>query len=289
MTLPTPSITLLLDIDESLDTEELRLEIKRCYTYVCSTLIRTHEAGTKDIPETQFSEEEGEQKINVAHLLIKMGTYKYLNPEDEGANELWEKSVAKSIHNAFFKISNNMQIYNKRQIQIGNEPLRFSWFDVELQNGELNVWFRLNSESAIDEAASQIVSAIREKLANKELGDGVKSLYLPSPSNYAIQLEEGLKAKAQREEDEKIKAEQERIEAEAEKERLAQERDEKFLESEEEEKDETALEVEKIQAELAEKYDLNEPDFELNYDIWQINYKDGSCATYDSKAEEMID
>ena len=90
MTLPTPSITLLLDIDESLDTEELRLEIKRCYTYVCSTLIRTHEAGTKDIPETQFSEEEGEQKINVAHLLIKMGTYKYLNPEDEGANELAE-------------------------------------------------------------------------------------------------------------------------------------------------------------------------------------------------------
>ena len=286
MSLPTPSIALLLDIDKSLDTEELRLEIKRCYTYVCSTLIRTHESETKDIPRTQFAQEEGEQKVNVAHLLVKMGTYEYLNPSEEGANELWEKSVINGIKNAFYKISNNMQIYNKRQEQIGSQPLRFSWFDVELQDGELNVWFRLNSESAIDDAASQILSAIREKFANKELGEGVKSLYLPAPSNYEVQLDEGLKAKKEREKEKEIAAQQQRLEEQKQQDELAQARDEKFLEAQEE-KDEAAAELEKIQAELSEKYDLKEPDFDINYDVWQINYEDGSCAIYDSKTQKL--
>ena len=46
MALPRPSLTLVLDIDERLDSEALRLEIGRCYAHVCQTLVRTHPADT---------------------------------------------------------------------------------------------------------------------------------------------------------------------------------------------------------------------------------------------------
>ena len=42
MAQPRPSCTLILDIDETLATEETKLEVGRCYTYVGSALIRPH-------------------------------------------------------------------------------------------------------------------------------------------------------------------------------------------------------------------------------------------------------
>jgi len=41
MAQPRPSLTLILDLDERLDSEDVRLEIDRCYSYVGSTLVRT--------------------------------------------------------------------------------------------------------------------------------------------------------------------------------------------------------------------------------------------------------
>ena len=38
-------MTLILDLDERVDCEELRLEIGRSYAYVGSTLVRTHAAA----------------------------------------------------------------------------------------------------------------------------------------------------------------------------------------------------------------------------------------------------
>lgn len=44
MAQPRPSLTLILDIDERLDSEELRLEISRCYAHVGSVRPRTSRA-----------------------------------------------------------------------------------------------------------------------------------------------------------------------------------------------------------------------------------------------------
>lgn len=48
MAQPRPSMTLILDLDERVDCEELRLEIGRSYAYVGSTLVRTHAAAGED-------------------------------------------------------------------------------------------------------------------------------------------------------------------------------------------------------------------------------------------------
>lgn len=43
-------MTLILDLDERVDCEELRLEIGRSYAYVGSTLVRTHAAAGRGLP-----------------------------------------------------------------------------------------------------------------------------------------------------------------------------------------------------------------------------------------------
>ena len=63
-------MTLILDLDERLDSEDVRLEIDRCYSYVGSTLVRTHPAC------------DGEPQ-NIMRFLVKLGTRRYLRAEDE--------------------------------------------------------------------------------------------------------------------------------------------------------------------------------------------------------------
>ena len=46
MSKPHPSMALTLDLDESIVDHELRLEIDRCYSYLGTPVVRTHEART---------------------------------------------------------------------------------------------------------------------------------------------------------------------------------------------------------------------------------------------------
>ena len=50
MAQPRPSLTLILDLDERLDSEDVRLEIDRCYSYVGSTLDVYKRQGTPAPP-----------------------------------------------------------------------------------------------------------------------------------------------------------------------------------------------------------------------------------------------
>lgn len=56
MAQPRPSLTLILDLDERLDSEDVRLEIDRCYSYVGSTLVRAHPAC------------DGEPQLSLIHI-----------------------------------------------------------------------------------------------------------------------------------------------------------------------------------------------------------------------------
>ena len=65
-------MTLILDLDERVDCEELRLEIGRSYAYVGSTLVRTHAAAGEDAPVGEHHAHAGEA-----------GTRQYLAAGDE--------------------------------------------------------------------------------------------------------------------------------------------------------------------------------------------------------------
>ena len=148
MAQPRPSLTLILDLDERLDSEDVRLEIDRCYSYVGSTLVRTHPAC------------DGEPQ-NIMRFLVKLGTRRYLRAEDEGADELWNDVMERWFYNELYKVSNNMLIYNRRQREVGNPQLVFDWIDVELQNGQLHALLHCDNVSGIRPETSELLTQLR--------------------------------------------------------------------------------------------------------------------------------
>ncbi len=308
MVLPKPSLTLVLDIDERLDSKELRLEVDRCYSYVASTLVRTHAAGTtpeislalanaanikasKNEAASTTNEEATPEELlkpqNVVRFLVRIGTKKYLFSKDEGADELWNKVIEHWLYSEFYKVGNHLQIFNRRQREIGNPELKFDYFDIELEGGKVCAWMHLNSESSIDPEQNEQLSRFREKLNEGALGENLVHVIMPEPDNYEIQYKQGMIEKAEREAAEeqarKAAEEEERKAAEA----AAQAADEAFLEAPEGPSEEE-LAFEKERAELEEKYNLKEPDFTIDYNIWRLEYADGSTKTYNSATDEFL-
>jgi|GEM_PF-782573 len=219
MGLPHPSLTLILDVDERLKNDELKLEVSRCFTHVAQTLLRYHEAS------------EGEPE-NTARFLIRMGQRKYLKSSDEGADELWREVMERWIYNELYNVSNNMRIFNRRQSRIGNDELAIKWYELEFENGALTAKLRCETTNAVEpDKAAKAISELRQKYSDGALGDGVTSVVLPDEESYEAQKVAGEKAKQEaeerRREEEAAKKEQEakaRIEAE-------HKADEDFLES----------------------------------------------------------
>ena len=160
MAQPRPSLTLILDLDERLDSEDVRLEIDRCYSYVGSTLVRTHPAC------------DGEPQ-NIMRFLVKLGTRRYLRAEDEGADELWNDVMERWFYNELYKVSNNMLIYNRRQREVGNPQLVFDWIDVELQNGQLHALLHCDNVSGIRPETSELLTQLRAAYNEGALGEDV--------------------------------------------------------------------------------------------------------------------
>ena len=157
MAQPRPSLTLILDLDERLDSEDVRLEIDRCYSYVGSTLVRTHPAC------------DGEPQ-NIMRFLVKLGTRRYLRAEDEGADELWNDVMERWFYNELYKVSNNMLIYNRRQREVGNPQLVFDWIDVELQNGQLHALLHCDNVSGIRPETSELLTQLRASVQRRRSG-----------------------------------------------------------------------------------------------------------------------
>ena len=267
MAQPRPSLTLILDLDERLDSEDVRLEIDRCYSYVGSTLVRTHPAC------------DGEPQ-NIMRFLVKLGTRRYLRAEDEGADELWNDVMERWFYNELYKVSNNMLIYNRRQREVGNPQLVFDWIDVELQNGQLHALLHCDNVSGIRPETSELLTQLRAAYNEGALGEDVVRAYLPAPASYEEKKAAGRAAKAERDAQkaaELAAAEEEARAAAAAAEAAAEEA---FLElprlanDAAEEEDEPAL----------EPFALDEPDFEVDYRLWLIEYADGSTRTFDSHA-----
>lgn len=256
MALPRPSLTLVLDIDERLDSEALRLEIGRCYAHVCQTLVRTHPADTAaaasahavgsesgkapSTAETDIATDtaagpdaqtNASAPCNIARFLVKMGTRRYLDPKDEGANELWNDVIERWIGNELRKVGNNMRIFNRRQREEGRDPLMFDWYELDLQNGQLSVLLRCDSTSAVDPSANATITALREAYGNNALGENVERVRMPAPEEYERQRKIGLAAKARREAEKAARAQAEAERARAEAEAAEREAEEAFLES----------------------------------------------------------
>ena len=64
-------MALTLDLDESIVDHELRLEIDRCYSYLGTPVVRTHEG-------------EDDEAVNTLRMTVRVGAREYLDSSVEG-------------------------------------------------------------------------------------------------------------------------------------------------------------------------------------------------------------
>ncbi|MDD7369872.1 MAG: hypothetical protein SOW20_01815 [Berryella intestinalis] len=265
---PHPSLALVLDVDEAYATKETRLEVGRCYSYVGSTVVRSHARA------------DGEQPSNRAELHVKLGNRRYLKSSDEGADELWDDVIERWLFNQFGTVANNMRIYNRRQREIGGIELDFDYLDVVLENGELVVRVRLDSTSGVPADVSAVISKVRSALNAGIFGDGVRRVIIPSDIDYRRQVAE---AQTPSEQDPGTEAES----LPAQDENLARgeapaQAEEPFTESDDlvDTSEQDALA--ELEAQMEAKFALPDPDFEIDYRIWGVVLPDGTTREFDS-------
>lgn len=279
MAQPRPSLTLILDIDERLDSEELRLEISRCYAHVGSALVRTHPAS-EGAPE------------NIARFLVKMGGRPYLHAGDE-ADRLWNDVLERWFANEFHKVGNNMLVFNRRQRDLHATELFFDWIEIELQDGELVAGLHLDTASGIDPACAALLSALRDARNAGTLGEGVRRVLMPTPAAYEEQQVAGRAAAAARVEAAEAARAQQAAERQAAREAAAAEAERLFLGSPELEGEEDGEDVDAGTAAGEDGADdpfaLDEPAFAVDYRLWLVEYDDGSARVFDSARAAFVD
>ena len=274
---PVPSLALILDVDERLAQDETRLEVKRCWAHVGSTVLRAHEPS------------EGEP-VNRAEFMVKFGTQKYLRSSDEGADEMWETVIERWLYNMFGKVGNNMKIFNRRQREEGNPELYFDTLDVNLEDDNAIVTVKLDSNSDIAPETAYMLTRVREALNAGLLGEGPYAVGIPSAASYAEQAEAAAIAAAQKAEEEARAAEEQRLAEEAAAEAAAQEAEENFAPAPDlVAPDPDELDEERIRAELEARYTLPDADFAIDYTRWDVTLPDGAVRELDSATMQFID
>lgn len=175
MALIRPSLTLVLDVDERLASEDTVLELKRCYTYICAPLVRKHAPESDEAPVS-----------NTARAIVNFGTRKYLHSADEGADALWDEVVEHWVGNILHKVGSNMKAFNRRQRAIGLPEVIFDKFDIELQGGEFIVSLHPDLLGFVPEELNAAVGMARS-LLNDGTFSGATRVRVPADDAYERQ------------------------------------------------------------------------------------------------------
>lgn len=184
MALLRPSLTLVLDLDEHVAGEQTILEINRSYAHIGTPVIRTHAAEVAGNATTEDAENAPVR--NTARLIVNMGTYSYLNSDDEGADERWDTIVGPWIGNMLRKIGNNMKVFNDRQRKIGYPEVHFDTLDIELGAGAFTVAVRPQGAGMVDEGVAELVTAARNLRNDGTFAEAVR-VELPCAASWNAQ------------------------------------------------------------------------------------------------------
>lgn len=268
-----PSPIVVMDIDESLDNPELRLEVARCYPNVGTVQLRTHPG------------EEGLPPRNTVRLMTLFGMRSYLDSSAPGADERWNGVLLKWYESIVGKLCNHMKIFNRRQREIEGTELYFDELVIELQEGKLEARFHLDSNCDLPVKELRRLDQLRELYNSGELGQEVTAVRMPSAASYEQQRLAGLEAKAQAQAraEEEARAEQEAREQEALQ--AEQQAEDDFLESPELNKqmaqEAGEVDLEALGYEIERMYSFPEVDFAIDYEPWDVIAADGASREFD--------
>lgn len=283
---PYPSNTLIFYVDERVLTDEIKLALKRSWTHIGETLVRSHPASEGD-------------PFNYVHVMVKYGTRKYLKADGGESDAYWNERMEQHLLSTMRKFGSNMIAFNRHQRKVEEAELPVDYIEFSLEGGSLMLEFRLDSNGSLPVSCAGIATKIRAALNEGAIGDAAR-VRVPSVASYERQAAAAAAAKA---EAERIAAEEEAARLaseEAEKEALEAEMEERFMESpelvaqvEEEEaqmpKASSPLEIAPLTDEEWEaEYGIAEVDFEIAYDLWDVVSADGSAREYDPEAGSFV-
>ena len=291
MAMLRPSLTLVLDLDERVASQETMLEIKRSYAHICTPVIRTHAAVSS-----------GAAVRNTARLLVKMGAYRYLRSSDEGADERWSDIVEPWIGNMLHKVGNNMKVFNDRQRAIKLPEILFERADVELQGGELVVGLHPNPLNLLDPALKEQVGTARALVNDGTLAKAVR-IDMPSDEEYETQRARAWEAWIVEHPEACGPASQPAAEAEAEAgeegsvklETVSQKTREQLLREDAESKSYENTAVPPTDSTVLPHPRRDEPEdepeqfaFDVDYTVWGVGYADGTWRSFDAASSSFV-
>lgn len=284
MAMLRPSLTLVLDLDERIASDDTVLEIRRTYAHICTPVIRTHAASGDDAPV-----------VNEARMLVNVGARKYLHSADEGADDLWNEIVEPWIKNILHKVGNNMKVFNDRQRKIKLPEVVFERVDVELQGGEFVVALHTDPLSEVDESLHEQVGLARE-LLNAGLLEGAVRVDAPSDESYEAQRESAWQAWIVEHPEALEPKPEPEPEPEPESEPEPELTREEWLARDEEAKSYENTHVAPTDSEalppIEREEEEEEPeqfDFEVGYDAWSVTFADGSKRNFNAASREFVD
>ena len=283
MALLRPSLTLVLDLDERAAEPSTLLEINRSYAHIGTPVVRTHAPAAADAPVR-----------NTARLLVNMGTYRYLNNDDEGAAERWTAIVSPWIGNMLHKVGNNMKVFNDRQRKIGLPEMTFDTLDVELQGGALVVALHPEPNGFIDPATRELVDEARALLNEGPFEAAVRA-EIPCADDYRAQREAAWSTWIEEHPEEQAPKGEAATEEDAPKTEAPQKTREQLLAEDIEAKsyENTAVpptDAPDLPRPARKEEDEPEPfTFPVAYDRWAVTFADGTTRTFDRTAAAFVD
>lgn len=172
MAMIRPTLILNIDLDERSWTDELAADLRRAYTHVAATQVKSRPACS-------------EAAESVIRLNVKLRS-PYWDDDIEGASEQWASGMPKWLGNVFYKVSSNMLAFNRMRTDRGDEGMCFSWMEIALE-GDLVLAIRLNADSSIPENALEMVEKARALYNEGALGTDLARISIPSAGSYAAQ------------------------------------------------------------------------------------------------------
>ena len=160
---------------------------------------------------------------------------------------------------------------------------------IELENGDLTVRLHLDSQSDVEPACAAMITRMRTLLNDGTLGEGIARISMPSHASYKQQKAAGLAAREAHAVQEAAEQEAAARKAAEDARKAAEEADENFIELPETPDKDSGNEIEAVRAEVEAKYALDDPDFIIDYRLWDVEQPDGSACTFDSEAGVYLD
>ena len=296
-----PTLILHMDLDESIYSDNVVTEIKRAYSYVAPTMVKSHET-LEGAPE------------NHIRFVVKIHRSYWLSSA-EGADELWNEVMLKWLKNMVYKVSSTMVAYNRARRERIKPQLVFDWLEVEF--GDLVLAMRLNADCSLEEyGAVEFADHVRALANSGVLAGDIACVRMPSRARYEAQLAAVEAARAEElageeaeagdeaayeevEADEgatAVSAEEagfdEAAEGATDSDELASAEIAEAQESATDALDEAATdEAEAAEEEEAQAEPEREPEpvnFDIDTTVWGIEYVDGTVREFDSKSEAFI-